>query len=465
MADKLLIKNARAVVSCDAADTVYKDADMLVEDGFITAMGAGLDAGADAEVLDASGKFIYPGLVNTHHHFFQTFVRNLVTIDYPNMLVVEWLDHIYRIFKAINSDVIYYSSLTAMADLLKHGCTTAFDHQYCYTRETGKAPADRQFDAAALLGIRYHVGRGTNTLPRGEGSTIPDEMLETTDEFLADCERLIAQYHDAAPGSMRQVVMAPCQPINSYRETFTETIKMARKHGVFMHTHMGEGDNPIMLERCGMRTQDWCEEIGFIGPDVWFAHNWEVIPEEYARLAKAGSGISHCPGPAILGGFPILDIKALADAGVTVSLGCDGSATNDSSSLLDSLRTAYMMQAWHTKARGGMPTAYDMLKVATVNGAKTLGRGDIGSLAVGKCADLFMVDTEKLELCGTLHDPKNLLARVGATGPVWLTMVGGRVVYKDGTLPGVDEERLAREGEAVCDRVLRGPFKAFHGPF
>lgn len=461
MKERLILKNAGAIVLCDTDDTVHLNADLLVENGCVAAIGQNLSA-ENATVINARGKFVYPGLINTHHHFFQTFVRNLSSIDYPNMLVVEWLDEIYRIFQTIDADVIYYSSLTAMADLIKHGCTCAFDHQYCYTTATGKAPVDKQMEAARLLGIRYHAGRGVNTLPREKGSTMPQNMLETTDEYLRDCERLIGLYHDPRPGSMSQIVMAPCQPINCFPETFTETIAMARSKGVRMHTHMGEGENPIMLERWGKRTLDWCEDIGFVGQDVWFAHNWEVLPTEYARLARHKSGISHCPGPAILGGFPILDIKALLAAGVNVSLGCDGSATNDSSSLLDSLRTSYMMQAWHAKQRGGTVSAYDMLKIATVGGATTLGRGDLGSLEVGKQADLFMIDTDVLELAGTLHDPKSLLPRVGVTGPVWLTMVGGNVVYRDGHLQGVDEERLAHEGEAVCSRVLRGPCKAFH---
>ncbi len=461
MEKRLLIKNAAAVVSCDATDTVYRDADLLIEGGRILSIGKNLE-GAAAETLDAAGKFVYPGLVNTHHHFFQTFVRNLVTIDYPNMLVVEWLDKIYRVFQLVDPDVIYYSSLTAMADLLKHGCTCAFDHQYCYTKATGKSPVDRQMEAAQLLGIRYHAGRGVNSLPRQMGSTMPENMLETTDEYLKDCERLIALYHDPKPLSMRQIVLAPCQPINSFKETFTETIKLAREKGVRMHTHLGEGENPIMLERVGMRTLDWCREIGFIGPDVWYAHGWELNPDEFRVLAETGAGVSHCPAPAVLGGFPILDIKAMMDAGVSISLGCDGSATNDSSNLLDSLRMAYLMQSFHSKQRGGAVSSYDMLKIATVGGAKALGRDDLGSLAPGKAADLFMVDADALELTGTLHDPKSLLARVGVTGPVWLTMVNGAVVYKDGRLQRVDERALAREGETVCDRVLRGHSEAFH---
>lgn len=460
MSKKILIQNAKAIVTCDAQDRVFWDADMLIEGPKIVKIGSHLTDPHD-EVIDATDMFIYPGLINTHHHFFQTFVRNLKTIDYPNMTVPQWLDKAYRVFQMINDEVIYYSSLTAMADLLKHGCTCAFDHQYCYTKSTGKTPVDRQMEAAKLLGIRYHAGRGVNTLPREKGSTIPENMLETTEEYLQDCERIINLYHDPKPYSMSQIVLAPCQPINSYTETFTETVKLARARGVRMHTHLGEGENEIMMERWGKRTLDWWQDIGFIGEDVWFAHCWELTPEEYAVLAKAGSGVSHCPGPAILGGFPILPLGQMAEMGVCVSLGCDGSATNDSSSLLDSMRTAWMMQAWHSKERGGCISPYEMLKIATVNGAKTLGRSDLGSLEPEKGADLFMIDSGKLELTGTLHDPRNLLARAGVTGETALTMVNGKVVFRDGVLTGVDERALAKEGEAVCTRVLRDHCDAF----
>ena len=229
-----------------------------------------------------------------------------------------------------------------------------------------------------------------------------------------------------------------------------------------MHTHLGEGENEIMVERWGKRTLDWCEEIGFVGPDVWLAHAWELTDEEYTRLGKLGTGISHCPTPAILGGFPILPMQDLMKKNVNVSLGCDGSATNDGSSLLDAMRVAWMMQAWFSKERGGCISPYDMLKMATVNGAVTLGRSDLGSLEPEKGADLFMIDAGKLELTGTLHDPKNVLARVGVTGYVDLTMVNGKVVFKDGILLGVDERELARQGEAACNRVLREPCEAFH---
>lgn len=461
---KLLIKNAAAIVCCNEKNDVFLNADMLIDGERITEIGYDLSCD-EARILDASGKFIYPGLVNTHHHFFQTFVRNLVTIDYPNMLVVDWLDKIYRIFQKIDSDVIYYSSLTAMADLVKHGCTTAFDHQYCFTVHTKKEPVDRQMEAAAQIGIRYHAGRGTNTLPRSEGSTIPEDMRETTEEFIQDTRRLIDRYHDASPFSMHQIVVAPCQPVNCYEDTFIQSVRLAQETGTRLHTHLGEGESDIMLQRWGVRTVEWCRQRGFLGENTWFAHCWELTDEEYKILGANGSGISHCPSPAILGGFPILPMKKLQDYGVLLSIGCDGSATNDSSSMLDSIRTAYMMQCFHSKERGGSVSAYDILKQASLGGAKTLGRTDIGCLESGKAADLFMIDADALELTGTRHDPRNIIGRAGLTGNVYMTMINGKIVYQDGKLTMVDEKRLAAEGERICDKVLREPCEAFHNLF
>jgi len=457
MAQRTLLKNVRAIVSCDEQDTVYRDSDILIDGYRIAAIGKDLPS-EGAALMDGSSYAIYPGLVNTHHHFFQTFVRNLVSIDYPNLLVVDWLDKIYPIFAQLDSDVIYHSSLVAMADLLKHGCTTAFDHQYCYTRKTGKSAVDRQMEASSLLGIRYHAGRGCNTLEKEKGSTIPPEMVESTDEFLRDCERLIDLYHDPAPNSMSQIVVAPCQPINSYQATFEESVQLARQKGVRLHTHLGEGENPIMLERYGRRTLEWAQDIGFTGADVWLAHGWELNEQEYRVMGQTGTGLSHCPAPAVLGGFPIIDIPSLKSAGVTVSLGCDGSATNDSSNLLDSLRMSYLAQSYFSKRRGGAPSAYDMLKIATVNGAQTLGRTDIGSLETGKAADLFAVDISKLEMAGTTHDPMNFLGRCGFTGETALTMVGGKVVWKDGEFPGIDEKELAEKADEVCTQRVRNLF-------
>lgn len=455
-----LFKNANAIVSCDEKDTVYYNTDLLVEDKIIKTISKDINIKAD-RVIDCKGKNIYPGLINTHHHFFQTFVRNLETVDYPNMSVPQWLDTIYPIFSLIDNQVIYYSSMTAMADLIKHGCTTAFDHQYCYTDKTGIEAVDYQMKAASQLGIRYHAGRGCNTLPKSKGSTMPDVMVESTDTFLNDIERLANKYHDPNDFSMSQIVVAPCQPINSYKDTFVESVKLARKLKLRLHTHLGEGENSIMMDRYGMRTLDWCEDIGFIGDDVWLAHCWELNQEEYKRLANYKTSISHCPSPAILGGFPILPMKQLKEFGTHVSLGCDGSATNDSSNLLDAMRIAFLMQCYFGKERGGSISGYDILKMATYEGAYTLGRNDIGHLKENMAADLFMIDASTLELTGTIHDPKNIIPRCGVTGNVDLTMINGEIVFENGKLTKIDETKVNSDGEKVCTDILRNNSDAF----
>ena len=454
MPTQIIIKNAAAIVTCDTNDSVLRDCDLLVEGPEIKDIGSNLTA-EPAEVIDAAGCFVYPGLINTHHHFFQTFVRNLLTVDYPNMLVLDWIRKIYQIFKRIDADCIYYSTMVALTDLIKHGCTTAYDHQYCYPRHAGKELVDRQFEAAGQLGIRYHAGRGANTLPMSEGSTVPDEMVETTAEFLEDCDRLIDIYHDADPFSMRQIVVSPCQPINCYRETFAESLALARQRGVRLHTHLGEGENPNMLERYGKRTLAWCEDLGFVGEDVWYAHGWELLPEEYASMSGTRTGLSHCPAPATLGGFNIIDIPAMQTSGMRLSLGVDGSATNDGSNLLDSLRMAFLMQSFHAKQRGASPTPYQLLKMCTRGGADILGRPDLGSLEKGKGADLFIIDVQRPEFAGALHDPANFLARVGVTGPVDLTMINGKVVYRNGDFSGIDSRAVFEAAERVCDRIIR----------
>lgn len=452
MEKRLILKNVFSLVTCDEEDRIYNNVDVLVEDGEIVEIG---DVSVDdvENILDCSEYIIYPGLINTHHHFFQTFVRNREDINYPMMTVIEWLDKIYKIFQNIDEDMIYYSTMTALSDLVKHGCTTAFDHQYCYTKKSGIYLIDRQMEAAGQIGVRYHGGRGTNTLPREKGSTIPENMLESTKDFINDCERLIDKYNDNSKFSKRNIVIAPCQPINCYEDTFIESVNLSKDKNVKLHTHLGEGENQQMMERWGKRTLEWCEERGFIGEDTWYAHCWELEDEEYRKIANTKTGLSHCPAPAVLGGFPILDLKKLKEYGTILSLGCDGSATNDSSNLLDSMRLAYLMQTFHSKEREGCIDSYDILKMATAGGAKTLGREDIGDLSVGKAADLFAININKLELAGSLHDPKNLIARLGLTGEVEFTMVGGEMIFKDGEIINIDEGKIAEKANMLYKKL------------
>ena len=406
-------------------------------------------------MIDASGWFVYPGLINTHHHFFQTFVRNRADLDWTKLSVLQWLDRIYPIFSRLTEECFYHSSVVAMAELIKHGCTTAFDHQYNFPRHAGSRIIDRQFEAADLFGLRFHAGRGGNTLPKAEGSTIPDEMLESTDGFLADCERVIDQYHDAGEFSLRQVVIAPCQPVNCYRETFVESVRLARDKGVFLHSHVGEGESPVMQARTGKRTVDYLEEMGFCGPDTFYAHAWELTHAELAQLAASNTGVSHCPEPVYLVGAEVTDIPAMQAMGLRIGLGVDGAASNDNSNLMHCIHSAYMLQCLVASGRKHpVPDPGQFLHYATQGGADLLGRRDIGSLGVGLAADLFAIDTRKMDYVGTRHDPVSLIAKVGIGTTTDLTMANGRILWQNGTFPGLDEGKLFAQAEAALHRTL-----------
>lgn len=448
-----LLRNCAAVVTGTDAG-VLRDRDILIEGNRIARIGPGpLPDGA--QIIPADGWFVYPGLVNTHHHFFQCFVRNRAELDWTRLSVLEWIDLIYPVFSRLTEDSFYHASVVAMAELIKHGCTTAFDHQYCFPRDAGSRIVDRQFEAATLLGMRFHAGRGGNTLPKSLGSTIPDAMLETTDAFLADCERLIDAYHDPAPFSMRQVAVAPCQPVNCHRETFVESVRLARDKGVLMHSHVGEGESAVMAARTGLRTVDYCESLGFAGPDVWYAHAWELSRAELAAMARSGTGVSHCPEPVYLVGAQVTDIPAMAALGLRIGLGCDGAASNDNSNLMHCVHSAYMLQCLMASGRADpVPPAAAFLSYATAGGADLLRRPDLGRLAPGMAADLFAIDSRKLDYVGTRHDPASLIARVGVGSPTDMTMIDGRIVWRNGEFPGLDEGALFAAAEAAVHAII-----------
>ncbi|MFW8642599.1 amidohydrolase [Rhizobium beringeri] len=453
-----LLKNCAAVIVDEGkGPVVHRNVDLLTSGPAIVAIGENLEADAlpvGTAVQDAAGWFVYPGLVNTHHHFFQCFVRNRADLDWTKLSVIEWLDRIYPIFSQLNEECFYHSSVTAMAELIKHGCTTAFDHQYNFPRHAGKRLIDRQFEAAELLGMRFHAGRGGNTLPKSEGSTIPDEMLETTDEFIADCARLIESYHDTSPFSMRQVVVAPCQPVNCYRETFVESVALARDRGVMMHTHVGEGESPVIQARHGMRTVDYLEELGFAGPDAFYAHCWELTHDELRKMAASGTGVAHCPEPVYLVGAEVTDIPAMAAFGLRIGLGCDGAASNDNSNLMHCLHSrlhAAVPRRLRPCPSGAAAGRFPRLR--HVRGASLLGRRDIGRLAPGMAADLFAIDTRRMDYVGTRHDPLSLIARVGIGMATDMTMINGRIVWQKGEFPGLDEAKLSADAEAALSAV------------
>ena len=447
---RLLIRNISKLVSCDEGDTVYENVDLYAEDGVIRAIGPKLEKPAE-EVLDARHMLCYPGLINTHHHLYQQFSRNLPQVQ--NMELFDWLKTLYEIWKNLDTDVVRLSSLTGMGELMKHGCTTCFDHHYVFPAGAGDL-IGTQFEAASELGIRMHCSRGSMDLSVKDGGLPPDSVVQTVDEIMKDSARLIETYHDPAFGSMRQLALAPCSPFSVSAELLRQSAILARQYHVRLHTHLCEtkDEENYMLAREGMRPLAFMQTLGWVGPDVWYAHGIHFNDDELKLLAETGTGVCHCPASNMKLASGIARIPDMLKLGAPVGLGVDGSASNDGSSLMEELRTAFLLHRLNSSREA--PSGYDFLKIATRGSARLLGRDDIGSLSVGRCCDLFLIDSRRLELVGACYDPKAVLATVGVRGPVDYTVVNGRITVREGRLARIDEEATAREARMVCEKYL-----------
>ena len=446
----LLIRHIAQLVTCDDSDRILQNADLYCEDGFIKTIGHDLDVPAD-RVIDGSHMFCYPGLVNTHHHLYQVFSRNLPQVQ--NMELFDWLRTLYEIWKNLDADVIRLSSLTGMGELMKHGCTTCFDHHYVFPAGSGDL-LGAQFAAADELGIRMYASRGSMDLSKKDGGLPPDSVVQTVDEILRDSVHAIEAYHDASYGAMHRVALAPCSPFSVSAELLRQSAILARQYGVRLHTHLCEtkDEEDFMLAREGVRPLAYMERLGWIGDDVWFAHGIHFNDEELRLLAQTGTGVAHCPISNMKLASGVARIPEMLALGVPVGLAVDGSASNDGSSLLEELRVAYLLHRLTSSRQA--PTGYDVLKMATRSSARLLGRDDIGQLSKGRCADLFMIDSRRLELVGCGCDAGSVLGTVGVRGPVDYTVVQGRVTVEGGRLVTVDEESLAREADAKCRAYL-----------
>ena len=447
---RLLIRNISKLVSCDENDTVYENVDLYAEDGIIRAIGPKLEKPAE-EVLDARHMLCYPGLINTHHHLYQQFSRNLPQVQ--NMELFDWLKTLYEIWKNLDTDVVRLSSLTGMGELMKHGCTTCFDHHYVFPAGAGDL-IGTQFEAASELGIRMHCSRGSMDLSVKDGGLPPDSVVQTVDEIMKDSARLIETYHDPSFGSMRQLALAPCSPFSVSAELLRQSAILARQYHVRLHTHLCEtkDEENYMLAREGMRPLAFMQTLGWVGPDVWYAHGIHFNDDELKLLAETGTGVCHCPASNMKLASGIARIPDMLKLDVPVGLGVDGSASNDGSSLMEELRTAFLLHRLNSSREA--PSGYDVLKIATRGSARLLGRDDIGSLSVGRCCDLFLIDSRRLELVGACYDPKAVLATVGVRGPVDYTVVNGRITVREGRLARIDEEATAREARMVCEKYL-----------
>ena len=446
----LLIRSIAQLVTCDDSDQLLKNVDIYCKDGFIQSIGHNLTATAD-EVIDASHMLCYPGLVNTHHHLYQVFSRNLPQVQ--NMELFDWLRTLYEIWKNLGDDVVRLSSLTGMGELMKHGCTTCFDHHYVFPAGAGDL-LGAQFAAADELGIRMYASRGSMDLSQKDGGLPPDSVVQTVDQIMADSIRCIEKYHDPSYGAIHRVALAPCSPFSVSAELLRQSALLARQYGVRLHTHLCEtkDEEDFMLAREGVRPLAYMERLGWIGSDVWFAHGIHFNDEELRLLAQTGTGVAHCPISNMKLSSGVARIPEMLALGVPVGLAVDGSASNDGSSLMEELRVAYLLH--RLTASRQAPSGYDVLKMATRGSAPLLGRDDIGQLSVGKCADLFLIDSRRLELTGACFDAKSVLATVGVRGPVDYTVVQGRVTVREGRLATVDEEQLAQTANSVCRSYL-----------
>lgn len=447
---RLFIKNAASIVTCDSKDNVFKNSNLLIEDGVITYIGEELKD-AD-EIIDGTGCIVYPGLINTHHHLYQTFSRNLPQVQ--NMELFEWLTTLYEIWKNLDEDVIYHSSITGMGELMKNGCTTCFDHHYVFPQNCADGLLDAQFSAARDLGIRMYASRGSMSLSKKDGGLPPDSVVQTVDQILKDSQKAVEKYHDASRFSMNMVALAPCSPFSVTEDLLRQSAILARDLGVRLHTHLCEtkDEENFVLDRCGMRPLAYMESLGWTGPDVWYAHGIHFNDEELRLLAKTGTGVAHCPISNMKLSSGICRIPDMLKLDVPVGLAVDGSASNDGSNLLEELRVAYLLHRLNSSHKA--PSGYDILKIATNGSARILGRDDIGALEIGKAGDLFMIDTRRLEMVGADLDEKSLLGTVGWKGPVDYTVVNGKVTVRHGELVTIDEEKEYTQADALVKNYL-----------
>ena len=446
----LFINNASSIVTCDNNDRVHNNSNILIENGVITYIGKE-EKNAD-KTIDASGCFVYPGLINTHHHLFQIFTRNLPQVQ--NMELFEWLTNLYEIWKNLNHDVVYYSSMTAMGELLKTGCTTCFDHHYLFPQKNSELLLDSQFRAAKDLGIRMYASRGSMDLSKKDGGLPPDSVVQSLDEILKDCERVVKKYHDPSKYSMSMVALAPCAPFNVTGELMKQSAVLARDLKVRLHTHLCEtkDEEVFVREKFNMRPLEYMETLGWVGEDVWYAHGIHFNDEELKYLADTKTGVAHCPISNMKLSSGVCKIPEMLKLGVPVGLAVDGSASNDGSSLLEEMRVCHLLHRLNSSDKA--PSAYDILKIATNGGAKVLGRDDIGSLEVGKAADLFMIDMRRLEMVGANFDAKSLFGTIGWKGSVDYTIVNGKVVVEKGKIVTIDEEKIYRLADETENKYL-----------
>ncbi len=442
----LLVKNADVVVTMDASRREIRNGGLFVTDNRITAVGPSADLPSTAdEVIDLRGHIVIPGLVNTHHHMFQTLTRALPAAQDAELF--DWLTALFPVWQNLRPEMIKASALTAMAELILSGCTTAMDHLYLYP---DGCRLDDEIEAAREIGIRFHASRGAMSLGVSKGGLPPDGLVEDEDAIMKDMMRVIDAYNDCNRLAMLRIVVAPCSPFTVSRDLMREAVTLARSRGVGMHTHLAENDKDVAFTRemFNMTPAEYVEDAGWVGRDVWHAHCVKLDAHGIALFGKTGTGVAHCPCSNMRLASGIAPIGRMRAAGVPVGLGVDGSASNDSGHLLAEARQAMLL------ARVGFGpdamTARQALEIATLGGARVLNRDDIGALAPDMAADFVAFDLRSIGFAGGLHDAVAALVFC-APASVALSVINGRIVVKEGRLVTADlpkiietQNRLAR---------------------
>ncbi|MBS0565757.1 MAG: 8-oxoguanine deaminase [Proteobacteria bacterium] len=441
----ILIANADVVVTMDAARRELRGADLLVRGGVVAAVGPGI-AAPGAERIEARGCVVTPGLVNTHHHLYQSLTRAVP--EGQDALLFGWLRVLYPIWARMGPEEIRVSALTGLAELALSGCTMTSDHLYLFPNG---ARLDDTIEAAHEIGLRFHPTRGAMSIGESAGGLPPDALVEDEAAILADMVRVVDRYHDPREGAMVRVGLAPCSPFSVTRDLMREAAVLARDKGVRLHTHLAENDEDVAysLSRFGCRPGQYAEDLGWTGEDVWHAHCVKLDGSEIDLFSRSLTGVAHCPCSNCRLGSGIAPVRAMRDAGVRVGLGVDGSASNDRGNLVAEARMAMLLQrvANGADAMG----AREMLEIATLGGAQVLGRGDCGSLVPGQRADVAIWDLRGIEAAGA-WDP---VAALLLSGPARVRdlLVEGRQVVRDGQITTIDLPRVIERQNQLAKRL------------
>ena len=399
---------------------------------------------AYGEVMECSNLVILPGLINGHHHFYQTLTRALPQA--LNKPLFGWLQSLYPVWAGLEPDMLYQATRLALAELLLSGCTSAADHHYLFPEALTEA-MDIQAEAAASMGVRMTMTRGSMSLGTDDGGLPPQNTVQHEDIILADSERVIKRYHNAAEGSMLQVALAPCSPFSVTPELMRHSATLAAEHKVMLHTHLAEtiDEENFCVQRFGLRTVDYLDSVGWLGPQTWLAHGIHFNTDEIQRLGAAGTGICHCPTSNMMLASGIAPVQELEAAGCPVGIGVDGSASNDGSNMIQEVRQALYLQRLKY---GAQVSHFDAYRWATEGSAKMLGRSDIGSLVVGKQADIAFFKLDEMRFSGS-HDPLAALLLCGAHKAEHV-MVAGRWRVKKGLIEGLDVSPLLQQHGAAA---------------